>query len=95
MKQENGKIFIDRDGETFQQVVNYLRNNKADLPKFVSMKERKSFFQELEFWHIETKHVFDAPQERYQRRYTNKGNGGFDDAASIQDTMSNYLEREQ
>ena len=52
MKREDGKIFIDRDGEIFQQVVNYLRNGKAELPEFYSMKERKAFFQELEFWHI-------------------------------------------
>ena len=29
-----GNIFIDRDGATFLALVNYLRNERSDFPKF-------------------------------------------------------------
>jgi hypothetical protein len=40
--EENEKrIFIDRDGEIFQEVINYLRNSKETMPEFESEKMAK------------------------------------------------------
>lgn len=47
---QDGKIFLDRDGETFLSLVNYLRNNREVFPKFVSKDEEQMFTKELEFW---------------------------------------------
>lgn len=47
---QDGKIFLDRDGETFLSLVNYLRNNRKVFPKFVSKDEEQMFTKELEFW---------------------------------------------
>ena len=47
---EAGTIFIDRDGETFLTLVNYLRNGRKDLPAFENIAKYKLFEEELEFW---------------------------------------------
>jgi hypothetical protein len=47
-------VFIDRDGETFSEVINYLRNSKKEMPVFESEEKAKIFSQELDFWGIET-----------------------------------------
>ena len=38
-KNERGYIFLDRDGETFLTIVNYLRNHRRAMPKFDSIKQ--------------------------------------------------------
>ena len=30
----DGKVFLDRDGETFKSIINYLRNGRDMLPEF-------------------------------------------------------------
>ena len=47
---QDGKVFLDRDGETFLSLINYLRNNREVFPKFVSKDEEQMFTKELEFW---------------------------------------------
>ena len=34
LKTVNGQIFLDRDGKTFNYLVNYLRNNRRVYPDF-------------------------------------------------------------
>jgi hypothetical protein len=46
----NGRLFIDRDGLAFSNMVNYLRNGK--FPIFKDKNEEINFFEELEFWQI-------------------------------------------
>ena len=46
----NGRIFIDRDGPTFLNVINYLRN--GTFPSFKTDKEKLLFDDELDFWQI-------------------------------------------
>jgi hypothetical protein len=46
----NNRIFIDRDGKSFMNLLFYLRNNK--IPYFENEKDKKNFFDELEFWQI-------------------------------------------
>lgn len=46
----NNRMFIDRDGLSFQNMVNFLRNGK--FPIFKDKNEELNFFEELEFWQI-------------------------------------------
>jgi len=51
------KIFIDRDGKTFEHLINYLRNNGVVYPNFQSTAEEKLFLTELQFWSIGASHL--------------------------------------
>lgn len=77
--QEDGRIFMDRDGEAFLAVVNYLRDVKKTLPEFRGMRERRMFFKELDYWQIKANpaHHVDAPAERYQhlKHYRREASG--------------------
>ena len=44
------EIFIDRDGDIFQHVLQYLRNGKVSLPSVVTID---SFIAEMEFFKLE------------------------------------------
>jgi hypothetical protein len=50
LSEHNGRIFIDRDGEIFVTVINYLRNGK--LPIFDSKLKEHAFYEELDYWQI-------------------------------------------
>ena len=47
-------IFIDRDGKTFMNMVNYLRND-FKISKFDSQFEKSQFQFELKYWGIPDK----------------------------------------
>lgn len=55
-KNEKGNVFLDRDGETFLTLVNYLRNYRRALPKLDSIKQETLFLKELEFWRMDEDH---------------------------------------
>ena len=38
--QDDEPIFIDRDGSTFLSLINYLRNNRKEIPEFSNKYER-------------------------------------------------------
>lgn len=70
-KNEKGNVFLDRDGETFLTLVNYLRNYRRAVPKLDSVKQETLFLKELEFWQMEE----DA--EKYKAYLQHKyGRGG-------------------
>lgn len=46
----NGRVFLDRDGEIFCSVIQFLRNGK--LPIFDSKIKEISFYEELDYWQI-------------------------------------------
>ena len=47
----NGKIFIDRKGDIFTLVINYLRNKQ--LPQtFINEKQKILFYDELNYWQL-------------------------------------------
>lgn len=46
----NGRVFLDRDGETFCQVLAYLRNGK--IPLFDNKLRENAFYEELDYWQI-------------------------------------------
>lgn len=50
LNKHNGRIFIDRQGEAFINLINYMRNGK--YPVFKDKNEEINFFEELNFWQI-------------------------------------------
>ena len=40
LKKINDEVFLDRDGSTFQHLVNYLRNDREVFPDFVDPKDQ-------------------------------------------------------
>lgn len=54
LSMHNGRVFIDRDGETFCLVIQYLRNGK--LPLFDNKLKENAFYEELDYWQISLDH---------------------------------------
>lgn len=52
LKKFDNQIFLDRDGQTFQYLINYLRSPKT--PNFETEDQARLFSEELDFWGIET-----------------------------------------
>jgi len=50
LPKHNGNFFVDRDGDIFVKVIEYLRNNKT--PYFPNNESEILFKEELEFWGI-------------------------------------------
>ena len=48
----NEEVFLDRDGATFLNLVNYLRNHMTLFPEFMDKNEEIQFFKELDHWGI-------------------------------------------
>lgn len=46
----NGKVFFDRDGAPFCDMINYLRTRR--LPFFRSPQQEASFLEELNYWNV-------------------------------------------
>ena len=44
----NGRVFLDRDGETFCCVIQFLRNGK--IPLFDNKIRENAFYEELDYW---------------------------------------------
>lgn len=51
LSMHNGRVFLDRDGETFCALLTYLRNGK--LPLFESKFKENAFYEELDYWQIQ------------------------------------------
>lgn len=51
-KTKDNSIYLDRDPVIFEIIINYLRNDKKEFPKFIHRREREQFRQELEYWEI-------------------------------------------
>lgn len=50
LSMHNGRVFIDREGETFCHVIQYLRIGKT--PIFDNKIKENAFFEELDYWQI-------------------------------------------
>ena len=50
LTQKGGKVFIDREGEPFVNVINYLRS--GTFPILRNEEEETKFYDELDFWKI-------------------------------------------
>ena len=53
LKKVDDEIFLDRDGSTFETLVNYLRNDRKIFPEFVEKNSENMFFKELQYWGID------------------------------------------
>jgi hypothetical protein len=53
LKKINEEVFLDRDGDTFKSVVNYLRNDRRVFPEFSDKNNEKLFLKEIAFWGID------------------------------------------
>lgn len=57
----NGRLFIDRQGEAFINMINYLRNGK--YPVFRDKSDEINFFEEITFWQIP---IYDSCKNCYK-----------------------------
>ena len=55
LKKINDEVFLDRDGQTFLNLVNYLRNDRFVFPEFLDRNDEIHFFKELDYWKIPTR----------------------------------------
>ena len=51
-KVDEGSIFLDRDGKTFQTLINFLRNDRRVYPEFDNSHDQKQFTEECNYWGI-------------------------------------------
>ena len=56
LKKINNEVFLDRDGKTFNDVINYLRNDRRVFPEFQDKNDHNQFIKELHFWGIDMHH---------------------------------------
>ena len=61
LKKIDDKVFLDRDGKSFQYLINYLRNDRQVFPEFIDHNDEIHFFKELEYWKIPTRHNTPKP----------------------------------
>ena len=54
------EVFVDRDGETFSYLLNYLRNNRQQKPVFNDEYKNQQFDLELKHWGVEKLNQEDA-----------------------------------
>lgn len=80
LKKIDDEVFLDRDGATFQHLVNYLRNDREVLPEFADRNDEIHFYKELDFWKVPLKHT----QKRPQNFQTHRGSA----AAEIQQSVN-------
>ena len=66
MKKTDNEVFLDRDGTTFETLVNYLRNERKVFPEFVDKNSENSFYKELLYWGI------DSHNNAFFREYLRK-----------------------
>ena len=66
LKKIDDEVFLDRDGRTFETLVNYLRNDRKVFPEFTDKNQENHFFKELHFWGI------DSHNRAWQEQYLKK-----------------------
>ena len=50
--QNHDKIFLDRNGDIFQYVLDFLRSERDSIPSFNNPDDEVKFRKELSFWDI-------------------------------------------
>ena len=56
LKKIDDEVFLDRDGTTFETVINYLRNDRKVYPEFSDRNAENHFVKELHYWGIDRHH---------------------------------------
>lgn len=64
IKKVNEEYFLDRDGKTFLDMINYLRNNREVFPDFHDRNDEIHFFEELKHWGIPIKQGIKMPRPK-------------------------------
>jgi hypothetical protein len=52
----DNEVFLDRDGRTFESLINYLRTDRRVFPKFDDPERENLFYKELNYWGIDREH---------------------------------------
>mmetsp|Transcript_109221 Transcript_109221/g.216899 ORF Transcript_109221/g.216899 Transcript_109221/m.216899 type:complete len:248 (+) Transcript_109221:51-794(+) len=63
-----GRLFLDRDGQTFQDVLSFLRSDR--LPKHLDREDRERLMTELEFFGLDPPHSWMEPGEEREETAT-------------------------
>ena len=66
LKKVDDEVFLDRDGTTFEALVNYLRNDRKVSPEFTDKNAENHFYKEMHYWGIDRQHR--GWQEEYLKR---------------------------
>ena len=66
LKKVDDEVFLDRDGTTFEALVNYLRNDRKVFPEFTDKNAENHFYKEMHYWGIDRQHR--GWQEEYLKR---------------------------
>ena len=53
LKKVNDEVFLDRNGKTFETLIDYLRNDRKVFPEFEDRNQENYFFKELHYWNID------------------------------------------
>ena len=53
LKKVDDEVFLDRDGTTFEALVNYLRNDRKVFPEFTDKNAENHFYKEMHYWGID------------------------------------------
>lgn len=64
VKKVEDSVFLDRDGKTFQTLINYLRNDRKIYPEFDNQNEQRLFVEELNFWGIKDDRLEESRLEK-------------------------------
>ena len=56
LKKVDGEVFLDRNGKTFETLIDYLRNDRRVFPEFEDKNQENYFFKELHYWNIDEEH---------------------------------------
>ena len=62
LKKIDEEVFLDRDGETFKHVVNFLRNDRRVFPEFVDKNSETMFHKEIAFWGVDKNIEYNPPK---------------------------------
>ena len=88
LKKVNDEVFIDRDGKTFETLVNYLRNKRKVFPEFDNKNEENMFHKEVNFWGI------DKHNQKWQEDYLRKLNkSAMNDSTINMQTPAEYKKK--
>ena len=71
LKVIDDEVFLDRDGKTFETLVNYLRNDRKVFPEFMHKNDENHFYKEMHFWGIDShnKKVHEAILRRLDKSF--------------------------
>ena len=72
LKRVDNSIFLDRDGTTFQKLVNYLRNDRKIYPEFENPNDQRLFTEELNYWGIKDDRLEEKKiEQKFQQEIVN------------------------